>query len=234
LKAQRLRFRYRLTEGVGAFSNRDLVLLWEEALGRAGYVVSRSEGKRPSPQIALAAPLPLGVTSECELVDVFLNEPARADDVLSALQANPPAPTIETVSVREIGVDAASLQSQLCWAEYEVTVAAGRQQVESAVERLLAADTVPVEFQRQAGTKRYDLRPLVLDLTVADAAEGRTRITMRLRAAPDRTARADQVVAALGLSPAERISRIRLEVEEVPGILLSYRRRGALEDEAAS
>jgi radical SAM-linked protein len=211
-------------------SNRDLVLLWEQALTRAGFSVSRSEGKRPSPQIALAAPLPLGVTSECELVDVFLSLPADPEPVLVALCADPPARGIEPVGVDEVGVDAASLQSRLCWAEYEVVVKAEHGVIGEAVRNLLEADTMPVELQRATKVKRYDLRPLVIALRSQDAGDGQSMLTMRLRAAPDMTARADQVVAALGLAPPVRIHRTRLELLEVPEAVMEYRRRGGFEE----
>jgi hypothetical protein len=45
-----------------------------------------------------------------------------------------------------------------------------------------------------------------------------------LRAESDRTARADQVAAELGLPEARRIHRMRLILEEVPAVLLAYRR----------
>jgi radical SAM-linked protein len=219
-----------LTDEAGAFSNRDIVLLWEQALGRAGYTVSHSEGKRPSPQIALAAPLPLGVTSDCELVDVFLSVPANPDDVLAALKSSPPTPGIEPAGVEEMGVESPSLQSQLRWAEYKVTVASDASVVEAAANALLSAATMPVELQRATKVKRYDLRPLVIGLQAAAGANGRSVLTMRLRAAPEMTARADQVVLALGLPPAVSIHRTRLELEEVPEAILAYRRKGGVDE----
>jgi radical SAM-linked protein len=233
LKAQRLRFRYRLTAEAGVFSSRELVRLWEDAVTKAGFPVSHSQGKRPSPQIAIAAPLPLGVTSDCELVDVFLSKPASPNDVLNSLRASPPGPGLEPVRVEEVGVDSPSLQSQICWAEFEATLGSARAEVETAAKELLSASTRPAELQRASRVKHYDLRPLVISLRAEDAPAGGTLLVMRVRAAPETTARADQVIAALGLPAADHIHRTRLEVQAVPEVLLEYRKRGVLEEDGA-
>ena len=226
MKAQRLRFRYRLTPEAGALSNRDLARVWDEALERTGYAVARSEGKRPGPLIALAAPLPLGVTSDCELVDVFLSLPADPRRVLAALKEGV-APGIEPLTVEEVGVDAPSLQSQMRWAEYEVCLASDLDAAQGAADRLLAAVTFPVEFQRGDRVKKFDLRPLIIDMEPGDGCHEGTLLRMRLRAAPENAARADQVLLALGLPAAGRVHRTRLELEQVPTAVLAYRRRGS-------
>jgi hypothetical protein len=134
------------------------------------------------------------------------------------------------VSIEEIGVDAPSLQSRLRWAEYEVTAEAGLANVAAAIAGLVSAASVPAELHRANKVKMYDLRPLVISLRARAGEKERTIITMRLRAAPEMTGRADQVLAALGLSPAERIHRTRLVLEEVPDVIIAYRTRGWAEE----
>jgi len=232
LKAQRLRFRYRLTGEAGALSNRDLVRIWDDAITGAGFNVARSEGRRASPQVALAAPIPLGMTSHCEIADIFLSEPADPDRVLASLQPLLPS-GIEAVAVTEVGVDTRSLQSQLRWAEYEVTLSPGTAVVDDlrdAVARLLAADSLPSEYQRANRVKTYDLRPLILAIYVA-GTDTAPILRMRLRAEPERTARADQVVLALALPAAAATRRTRLELDEVPVVTRAHRRASYLDGE---
>jgi radical SAM-linked protein len=170
----------------------------------------------------------MGVTSSCELVDIFLEKPADPQTVLRALQDSPPGPGIQPVGVEEIGVDSPSLQSQISWAEYEVAFPPEVDGLRDVVSTLLERDTLPVTLERANKVKRYDLRPLVLSLTVHDRSGGAGVLRMRLRAAPEMTARADQVLQALGLSCPAPIHRTRLEVEEVPQVLQAYRTRGEL------
>lgn len=229
MKAQRLRFRYRVTGEACALTQRELIEAWERAVREAGLALAYSEGKRKTAQISVAAPLPQGVTSDGELVEVYLSERVEPREALEALGWRLP-PGVEAFAVEEVGVLAPSLQSQLRWAEYEVEVErCDERKARDAVEGLLAASTLPAEYRRETRVRQYDLRPLVLSLRVEGSREGRVVVTMRLRAEPEMTGRADQVVLALGLPDAARIHRKRLQVGEVQPAVLAYRRAGGEE-----
>jgi radical SAM-linked protein len=215
-----------VTAEAGDLGNRDLVRAWEAAITAAGYAVSYSEGKRRSAKISLAAPLPLGVTSDCELVDVYLNSPADPDELLKAVN-NHLVTGIQALAVQETGVDGPSLQSQLRWAEYEAVLApdpARADEVRRRAEDLLACETLPSQYVRQNAVKSYDLRPLVLDITVEQRPEA-LAVRMRVRAEQDRTGRADQVLLALGIE-AERITRTGMGLDETGAALRAYRLAG--------
>ncbi len=227
MKAQRLRVRYRVSEAAATLTHRELMSAWAEGCAAAGLSLAYSQSKRPSPQISLAVPLPLGVTSDCELIDLFLTERADPAGAPARLNANL-RQGLEAVAAWEVGLAAPSVQARLRWAEYEVEVPAGPDpaEVQEAIDRLLAAETFPWEHQRETKLRRYDLRPLVLDLRLEGERDGALLVRMRLRAEQEMTGRADQVVAALGLPPARRIHRSRLYVDEVQPAVLAYRRLG--------
>src|SRR5438105_3409937 len=92
---------------------------WERALRRAEVDVAYSEGFSPHPQISLAAPLPVGVTSRGELMDVFLATRSTPEAFMRALAPQlPPGLTVDSVVEVELGLP--SIQSQMRAAEYEV------------------------------------------------------------------------------------------------------------------
>jgi len=175
--------------------------------------------------LSIAAPLPQGVTSTCELIDVFLADAVAAGEASARIV--PHLPTgIELLSVCEVGINAPSVQSQVRWAEYEVRA----QDIDSAAVRqaicaMLDAGNLPSEYRREKKIREYDMRPLIIDLQLLSDSEGAV-IAMRLRAEPERTARADEVAAALKLPDDRRIQRTRLVLEEVPSVLFAYRRTG--------
>jgi radical SAM-linked protein len=228
MKAQRLRFRYRLTAEAGALGHRDIAAAWEAAVKAAGLPLAQSEGKRPAPLISLAAPLPMGATSDCEIADVFLEcreDPAGA---LERVSSHLPA-GVEAVDVHEVGVSAPAVQASLRWAEFEVKVPAEgltAEEVQAAISRLLAADTLPSEYRREKKVREYDLRPLVLDIRLAGREGDAHVLRMRLRAEQENTARADQTVLALGLPAPLGVHRTRLEVDDSPAAVRAYRRLG--------
>src|SRR5437667_3718751 len=147
MKVQRLRFRYRLTAEAGALGHRDIAAAWQAATKAAGLPLARSEGKRPAPLISLAAPLPMGATSDCEIADVFLECRVDPASALERVSQHMPA-CVEAADVCEVGVSAPAVQASLRWAEFQVTVPGGGLspvEVQAAIDRLLAADTLPSE-----------------------------------------------------------------------------------------
>jgi len=228
MKVQRLRFRYRLTATASGMGHREIVFAWETAAKAAGLAVSHSEGKRPTAQISLAAPLPQGATSDAEIADVALD--CRVDPHTALKLISPLLPGgIEATEVREIGVNAPSVQASLRWAEWEVRIPAeglAGSDVQAAIDKLLAADTLPAEYRSEKKVREYDLRPLVLDVRLAGRTDDVYLLWMRLRAEQDNTARADQTVLALGLPAPTRVHRTRLEVEDTPPAVREYRRLG--------
>ncbi|MDO8616544.1 MAG: TIGR03936 family radical SAM-associated protein [Dehalococcoidia bacterium] len=232
MKAQRLRFRYRVALEASVLSQRELVGAWENAAKAAGLPLAYSEGKRPAAQISVAAPLPLNVTSDSERVDVFFGERVDPGEARALITPQLP-PGIELMAAEEVGVGGPSLQSQLRWAEYEVEVPAGSVSAEGlrrAIADLLRADTLPSEYRRESKVRLYDLRPLILDLRLQERRDDALVLCMRLRAEPEMTGRADQVLLALGIAQAGRIHRRRLYLEEAQAAVLAYRRLGEPEE----
>lgn len=198
----------------------------EEAAKTQGLSITYSEGKRPAPQISIAAPLPLGVTSDCELVDIFFDERVDLRDALQRISRGLPD-GVRALEVEEVGITGPSLQSQLRWAEYEVEVPRREltaADVQREIDRVLQVDSLPSEYRRESKVRSYDLRPLIFDLRLDGEREGCFILSMRLGAEPERTARADQVVLALGLPEPRRIHRRSLYLDETPAVVLAFRR----------
>ena len=98
MKAQRLRVTFGRGDVLRYITHLDLMRSWERALKRAGLPLAYSEGFTRHPQIALAAPLPVGATAEGELMDIFLAEPLAPAEFRTRLAVQtPPGLTIEAV-----------------------------------------------------------------------------------------------------------------------------------------
>jgi radical SAM-linked protein len=227
---QRLRFRYTIESQACALTQRELVEAWRTACSRAGLILASPEGRRQSSQLAIAAPLPQGVTSSCELIDLLLEDVGPPEQALVRLAAQLP-PGITLLSVDEVGLTGPSIQSQVRWAEYEACVdGLEPEPLLQALSEMLDATTLPSEYRREKKVREYDLRPLILGLHLKRPPHGCSAIVMRLRAEPERNARADQVAAALGLPPGVEIRRTRLALEEISPVLAAYRKASQPEE----
>ncbi len=221
MTVQRLRATFQRGEPVKYITHLDLMRYWERVLRRAGLPLAYSGGSNPTPRLSLASPLPVGVTSAAELMDVYLTRRVALRHFLRLVNAQV-VPGTEVLAVREVGLRTPSLQSQVRWAEYQVEVAAegkARQEVEEAIHRLLAADSLPWQHLRQGQVRRYDLRALVYDLWLEGEGEGTFVLGMRLRTDQQTAGRAEQVTAALGFQRLpRRVHRTRLFVDERPAL----------------
>ena len=198
---QRLRIRFCRGQEIKFISHLDIMRLWQRAFYRAGIPLSYSEGFSPHPQISLAAPLAVGVTSEAELMDILCTKPVSPHWLTSAVNQQLP-PGIEILQVYPVALTMPSLQSQLGYAEYKVEVETekGQKDIESAVTSLLSTKHLPWQHQRDTGTRHYDLRALIEDLWLIDWRHSHCAMGMRLRCDNSGSGRPEQVAAALDFS----------------------------------
>jgi radical SAM-linked protein len=198
---QRLRLKFSRGEELKFLSHLDLMRLWERALRRAELPLAYSEGFTPHPQIALAAPLSVGVTSQAELMDVVLSRWLPPQSFIA--QVGPQLPQgIELLEIWPVGPKVPSLQSQVRFVEYRVEIETEKrsQEVELALQSLLSTKELPWHHLRDTGARYYDLRALVDNLWLIDCHDYLCVLGMRLRCDEKGTGRPEQVAKALGFS----------------------------------
>jgi radical SAM-linked protein len=208
MPVQRLRLLFS-KEGTTRFiSHLDLARTLERTLNRAGIPVAYSQGFNRRPRLALAAALPLGYSSEAELADIWLIERMEPEQVRAQLLARI-APGLFIHTITEVPLGAPSLQQSIAASAYEVTFLdpVDKQLLRQHMDALLAADTL--SRLRQSGKKgkekEYDLRPLILALTIEEREGNDPLLAMHLRQTPTETGRPDEVLLALGFDPLDTI-----------------------------
>jgi len=191
--------RWRVTFGRAASigdeipSGRDYIGRWEEALLGSGLPLLVLASGRP--RIALGAPLPTGCAAEAELLELWLTELRPAWAVREGIEPGLP-PGHRLAVLESVWLGAPALSGQIAAADYEVALDGKitTPELRAAIERTLAAKTLPRERLKGGATKSFDLRPLIVGLEAGD-----TGVTMRTRIHPELgTGRPDEVVAALG------------------------------------
>ena len=209
----RLRVRFERKSPLKFISHLDLMRVWHRALRRAGVVLAYSEGFNPHPKLSLAAPLQLGATSEAELMDVYTVQPIAA--AIFADRLRPELPFgLDIMQVVSVGLHVPALQAQVRFAEYLAKVNAPDESgLGQTILTLLACDSLPWQHLRDTGVKKYDLRPLIINLKLADYVEGVATLEMRLKNDAEGTGRPEQVILALGLEGPIDIHRTRLILE---------------------
>ncbi len=232
---QRLRITYGRGDAVKYISHLDVMRFWDRAFRRAHLPLAMSQGFHPHPRISVAAPLPVGVTSEAELMDVHFDEALPVEEGLERLRAQM-APGFTVLSGENVSEDLPSLQALVRFSEYlvDVETALGADEVANLLSGLLARADIPWELTRDGEVRQYDMRPQLAALWLAAATEGLVTLGMRLQTDGKASGRPEQVTKALGFEePPLRIHRTQLVLEKplpVPAAVIAQRR--ASRDEA--
>ncbi|HLO18420.1 MAG TPA: TIGR03936 family radical SAM-associated protein, partial [Anaerolineales bacterium] len=187
--------------------------LWERAARRAELPLAYSQGFHPQPKMNMAAALPLGFSSRCEVMDMKLEHAVSLSDLPTRLNTTLPA-GLQVVDVEQVDERAPALQTQVASAEYEVTLteSVDGSELKRKIDSVIESKSLP----RERRGKIYDLRPLIEELTLTPTPlperEGqRVRVFMRLAAREGATGRPEEVLDVLGIAFEEtRIERTRL------------------------
>lgn len=181
----------------------DLHKLWERAARRAEIPLAYTQGFHPGPRMSLAAALPLGFSSTCEVLDMRLEREIDLDGLPRRLNETLP-PGIRVTNVEPVDEREPALQTQVVSAEYHVRWAGSGAgpDLKRRIESMMESGSIP----RERRGKTYDLRPLVEWIE----AEGDT-ISMRLAAREGATGRPEEVLSVLGIAFEDaKIERTRL------------------------
>ncbi len=182
----------------------DLHKLWERAARRAELPLAYSQGFHPQPKMNMAAALPLGFSSRCEVMDMKLEHDIPLTDLATRLNTTLPT-GLQVVEVEQVDERAPALQTQVASAEYEVTLTepVDGSELKRKMDSVIESKSLP----RERRGKMYDLRPLIEDLNLTRD----DKIFMRLAAREGATGRPEEVLDVLGVAfEGTRIERTRL------------------------
>jgi radical SAM-linked protein len=198
--AQRLRVTYGVDGPLRYASVLDMGRLWERLLHRARAPLAYSAGFNPHPRLQFAAALPVGYSSSCELLDLFLAAPVAPFEFARAIVRQAPA-GLTLLGVEEVLLKASAPQALMRAAHYRVRFAtpATRAEVESALAGLLAQGSIVRSREKKGRQADYDLRPLIEEVRYVAADGGWHELAMFLRSGAGGSGRPEEVLAALGL-----------------------------------
>ncbi len=171
---QRLRITFGKSGSLRYTSNLDMAKVWERVLRRAELPLLYTRGFNTRPRISLAMPLPLGISSECEILDISLRERMDfcAANLSERLLAVSPA-GLSIVDIKEVDPRSSTMQSLILSAEYRIHFhdALERADLQRKLDDLLAQESIIVERRRRRKRSVMDVRPLILSLEIDDNAD---------------------------------------------------------------
>lgn len=210
--AQRLRITFGKSGPLKYTSNLDIAKIWERILRRADLPILYTKGFNTRPRISLAMPLPLGISSECEILDIALRKRIQlvADELCDQLLAVSPI-GLSIHSIVEADPRAATIQSRIESAKYRIHFPDGVDidALQHSIDDLLVRDSIIVERVRKRKRSVMDVRPLIISLRLDQAND----LIAHLSAGERGNLRPDQLIELLDPGDAHyRIHRFKLHM----------------------
>ena len=160
-----LRARFSKTGDAIWMSHLDLMRVLQRAFRRAGLLLAHSHGYTPHPNLSLALPLSVGVSSVCEVMDFELEEGQDASDLCARLNRVLPA-GVEITEVYEGGMKVKELR----WLKIALTMEYDRGVPAEAAEeicKLFSRDEILFEKKTKSGAVvTQNLMEMLKDVSV--------------------------------------------------------------------
>jgi radical SAM-linked protein len=180
---QLVRVKYCKGEPIKYISHLNLAQVFTRTLRRADIPVIISDGFNPRFRISFGPPLPLGISSISEYLDVRLKEEVKVEELTERLNLVLPQ-GLKILRAKTIPSSADSLVKVIDRASYVITLRIKeklldsaaknqedelrklKQEVEKNNKRFLNLDKITVEKQTKNGIKMVDIRPSIIDISV--------------------------------------------------------------------
>ena len=208
--AQRLRLTFGKAGPLKYTSNLDTAKIWERVLRRADLPILYTRGFNTRPRISLAMPLPLGISSDCEILEISLRERIafRQDELRERLLSVSPR-GLSIGAIAEVDAYAPSLHSLVTSAEYRIQFLDGieRQELQRRIDELLSRESIIVDRVRRRKRSVMDIRPLIIGLHLDSDDDLLAHLSVGDRG----NLRPDQLIEHLGFSELHhRVHRFKL------------------------
>ncbi|MBZ0220774.1 MAG: TIGR03960 family B12-binding radical SAM protein [Candidatus Methylomirabilis sp.] len=207
-EAFRVRLRYSKTDGARLLGHLELMAAVIRGIRRAGLPIRYSQGFHPMPKLSFGQPLPVGIESMDEYMDMELSGKTDPAGLVESLNREMPE------GIRFLSASSLPLKLPLpsgIMTEYIITLKDGplgldidSERIDGFLRDFLSRDSIPVSIEKEGRTRDIDLRPLVDGLSRIDGLT----LRLTLKKASGASVRPHDVLACLLGLPRESASLI--------------------------
>ena len=173
-------------------SHLDLAKTMQRIMVRAGIDIWYSEGFNPQPKIVFAVPLPVGVESECEYMDIKLNSFMSLDDIKKRLNDSFP----DEMEVLEVYEPEQKLKN-VVYIDHEIEIFSPQINQNTALElEKLFSNDIFVSKKTKSGEKEINIKEFIYSF-IAREENGKIVINTILCAGRDKNLNPELIIEAI-------------------------------------
>ena len=187
-----IRIKFKKYGSLMYISHLDTAKTMQRIMLRAGIDIWYSEGFNPQPRIVFAVPLPVGVESECEFMDIKINSYMDCEEIKERLSRNFP----DEMKVIDVYVPETKLKN-IIFIDYEmeITSPAIKEATADEIEELLSKD-VFVTKKSKGTEKEINIREYINSVSVKNE-NGKIKINAILYGGNDKNLNPELVIDAI-------------------------------------
>ena len=208
----RVRVKYAKKGNLRFIGHLDTQRMFERALRRSKLPLRYTQGFNKHVRINLASALPLGFTSDAELLDFWLNEELEPSLISERLNKSLPV-EIKIIQVELVDNSLPSLQGSLLASNYEIVFPDDElvNNLETNLSELLNKERIEITRRN----KTMDIKPMILGYEFGNSESGCRVLKIRMSSSASANTRPDDLLELLGINPADcKINRTKLIFEE--------------------
>lgn len=152
-----VRIKFSKTGDLMYISHLDLSRTMQRIMVRAGVDIWYSEGFNPQPRIVFALPLPVGVESKCELMDIKINQPMSFEEIKERIQNNFPS----DMCVLDVYAPEVKFKN-ICYADYTIKLVSPKINSNTCdeINNLFSKECI-ITKRSKSGEKEVDIRDFI-------------------------------------------------------------------------
>lgn len=165
----KIRLKYAKGDEIKYISHLDTLKLFERASRRCDLPVAYTEGFNPRPRFVFGNPLPVGVTSESEFVDVFLDKDVEPEKIVSELNSVMPE-GLRVIEGEVLSEDADNIMNVVSRSEYVVRVSLSFEDASKVITVYEENNPLIIIKKSKNREKETDIRPMIHKLEYVNGA----------------------------------------------------------------
>lgn len=190
-----VRIKFRKAGRLQYISHLDLQRSMSRIIARAGLPVWYTKGFNPHPKLVFGVPLPVGVESDCELLDLRLDRDIPDEAVMDMLNAK----LTDELCVLEINAPVAKFVD-IAWADYRMVLKfeGASEDMAQNITKLLTTAPLMIVKKSKSGEKEVDITSMISNVSAGyDAEREAVELCARLACGQTENLNASVVVGVL-------------------------------------